>query len=59
MQKTISFDGRWMRMAVLGLCLAGAAISLAACNTVAGVGKDVKNTGQATTNAAQSVQQKL
>ncbi|GAB0117376.1 hypothetical protein [Acidisoma sp. 7E03] len=59
MTKAMRLDGRMMRVALMGLMLAGAAISLSACNTVAGAGQDVKNTGQATTDAAQSVQQKM
>lgn len=59
MTKAMRLDGRVMRVALMGLMLAGAAISLSACNTVAGAGQDVKNTGQATTNAAQDVQQKM
>lgn len=59
MTKAVAIDGRFMRVALLGLALAGAAISLAGCNTVAGAGKDIKNTGQATTHAAQNVQQKM
>jgi entericidin B len=42
-----------------GLLLAGAVISLSACNTVKGAGQDVSSAGSATTNAASSVQQKM
>jgi len=59
MTKVMRLDGTFLRTAMIGLLLAGAAISLSACNTVAGAGQDVKNTGQATTNAADSVQQKM
>lgn len=59
MTKAMRLDGTILRATMLGLLLAGAAISLSACNTVAGAGQDVKNTGQATTNAAQDVQQKM
>lgn len=52
-------DGTFLRATMMGLLLLGAAISLSACNTVAGAGQDVKNTGQATTNAADNVQQKM
>lgn len=34
------------------LLLAGAALALAACNTVAGLGKDVESVGKATQNVA-------
>jgi entericidin B len=59
MTKAMRLDGTFMRAAMMGLLLAGAAVSLSACNTVAGAGQDVKNTGQATTNAADTVQQKM
>ncbi|HTI02601.1 MAG TPA: entericidin A/B family lipoprotein [Acidisoma sp.] len=59
MTKVMRLDGTFLRTAMIGLLLAGAAISLSACNTVAGAGQDVKNTGQATTNAADNVQQKM
>jgi predicted small secreted protein len=39
------------KMAALAI-LAGFAVSLTACNTVEGAGKDVKATGQAIENAA-------
>jgi len=45
---------------VLGLtALLGVAITVAGCNTVAGVGQDVKATGQGVENAAKNVQKKL
>jgi predicted small secreted protein len=59
MTKAIRFDSSMLRAALVGLLLAGAALSLSACNTVAGAGKDVSNAGSATTNAASSVQQKM
>jgi predicted small secreted protein len=59
MTKAIRFDSSLLRAGLVGLLLAGAALSLSACNTVAGAGKDVSNTGQATSNAANSVQQKM
>ncbi len=39
--------------------LAGAATMLSACNTTAGLGQDVSNTGHAVTNGAERVQQKM
>lgn len=59
MTKALRLDFTLLRAAMLGVVLAGTAIGLSACNTVAGAGQDVKNTGQATTNAAQDVQQKM
>jgi predicted small secreted protein len=41
------------------LALAGLALGLAACNTVEGVGKDVKATGQGIENAAKDVSKKM
>lgn len=59
MTKALRLDGTFVRATMMGLLLAGAAVSLSGCNTVAGAGQDVKNTGQATTNAATDVQQKM
>ena len=39
--------------------LAGAATTLSACNTTAGVGEDVSATGHAVTNSAEKVKQGL
>lgn len=41
-------------MALIGLSV----LSLSACNTIEGVGKDVKATGQAVENAAKSAKPK-
>ncbi|HEY2133181.1 MAG TPA: entericidin A/B family lipoprotein [Acetobacteraceae bacterium] len=41
------------------LLLAGAAASLSACNTTAGVGKDVSATGNAVTNTAEKAKSGL
>jgi entericidin B len=41
------------------LLLAGVAASLSACNTTAGVGKDVSATGNAVTNSADKVKSGL
>jgi predicted small secreted protein len=47
-------QGAMMKKTVLSLLLmALAALSLSACNTVAGVGQDLKAGGQAITNAAE------
>ena len=59
MTKAIHLDTGLLRAALLGMLLAGAALSLSACNTVNGAGKDVSNAGAATSNAATSVQQKM
>ncbi|MCB8880707.1 entericidin A/B family lipoprotein [Acidisoma cellulosilytica] len=59
MTKAIRFDSSLLRAAMVGLLLAGAALSLSACNTVNGAGKDVSNAGAATSNTATDVQQKL
>ncbi len=59
MTKAIRLDSAYVRAAFMGLLLAGAALSLSACNTVGGAGKDISNAGTATTNTAASVQQKL
>jgi entericidin B len=37
--------------------LTGAALALSACNTTAGLGQDVSNTGHAVTNSAEKVKQ--
>jgi predicted small secreted protein len=59
MTKAIRLDSTYARAALTGLLLAGAVLSLSACNTVAGAGKDVSNVGTATTNTASTVQQKM
>jgi entericidin B len=41
------------------LLLAGAAASLSACNTTAGVGQDVSATGHAVTNTAEKAKNSL
>jgi predicted small secreted protein len=41
------------------VAILGAAFALTACNTVAGVGQDVKATGQGVTDAAKDVQKKM
>jgi entericidin B len=53
-----------IRMSIAGsmlvvFVLAGAAITLSACNTTAGVGEDVSATGHAVTNSAEKVKQGL
>ena len=45
-------SNRAVRFAVLAAALAPLGLSLAACNTTAGLGQDVKHTGQAITNSA-------
>ena len=59
MTKAIRFDSSLLRAAAIGLLLAGATLSLSACNTVKGAGQDVSSAGNATTTAASSVQQKM
>lgn len=59
MTKSIRFDSSVLRAALAGLLLAGAVLSLSACNTVKGAGQDVSATGKATSNAATAVQQKM
>jgi predicted small secreted protein len=59
MTKAIQLNSNVMRAALTGLLLAGAVLSLSACNTVNGAGKDISNAGTATSNTATSVQQKL
>jgi predicted small secreted protein len=59
MAKAIRLDTAYMRAALTGLLLAGAVLSLSACNTVNGAGKDISNAGTATSNTAATVQQKL
>jgi predicted small secreted protein len=46
-------------MIVTLLALAGATITLSACNTTAGAGKDVSAAGQAVTNTADKVKNGL
>jgi predicted small secreted protein len=49
-----------LRRASIALAVVAAStLGLAACNTVAGAGKDVSNAGSAISNTAQSVQQKM
>lgn len=43
---TSNLIGKWVRFTVGAGAIAGLALSLAACNTVEGVGKDVKSTGK-------------
>ena len=59
MTKAIGVNAGYMRAALTGLVLAGAVLSLSACNTVHGAGKDISNAGTATSNTASNVQQKL
>lgn len=59
MTKAIRFDSSLLRAAIMGVVLAGAALSLSACNTVHGAGQDVSSAGNATSTAATSVQQKM
>jgi entericidin B len=59
MTTTIRLDRNSLRAALTGLLLAGAVMSLSACNTVKGAGQDISNTGTATSNTAAAVQQKL
>ncbi len=59
MTKAIRFDSSLLRAAMIGVLLAGATLSLSACNTVKGAGQDVSSAGNATTTAASSVQQKM
>jgi predicted small secreted protein len=40
---------------LLILCLAGAALATAACNTVAGAGRDISSAGKAVTKTAKDV----
>ncbi len=49
----------WVRLLLTLVLTAAATAGLAACNTVAGAGKDVSNTGTAISNTAQTVQQKM
>ena len=48
-----------MKPIVACAMLSAAALGLVACNTVAGAGKDVSNTGTAITHTAHSVEQKM
>ena len=59
MTKTVRLNSVYARAALTGILLAGAALSLSACNTVHGAGKDISNAGTATSNTASAVQQKL
>jgi predicted small secreted protein len=59
MARAIRLDTTYIRAALTGLLLAGAVLSLSACNTVNGAGKDISNAGTATSNTAATVQQKL
>lgn len=47
-----------MKKSITALLLALGMLSLAACNTMEGVGKDVKATGSAVENAAQDAKPK-
>jgi len=47
-----------MRAALLMALIGLSALSLSACNTIEGVGKDVKATGQAVENAAKGAKPK-
>jgi predicted small secreted protein len=47
-----------MKRLVAGVVLAGFALALAGCNTVEGVGKDIKATGAAVERAADNVRKK-
>jgi predicted small secreted protein len=59
MTKAVQLNSTYMRAALTGLLFAGAVLSLSACNTVHGAGKDISNAGTATSNTATQVQQKL
>ena len=59
MTKAVRLASSFVRATVTGVLLAGAVLSLSACNTVHGAGKDISNAGAATSNTASSVQQKL
>jgi predicted small secreted protein len=59
MTKSIRLQSTYLRAALTGLLLAGAVLSLSACNTVSGAGKDISNAGTATSDTAATVQQKL
>ena len=48
-----------MKKVLAVILLLDLACSVTACNTVAGVGQDVKATGQGVENAARDVQKKL
>jgi predicted small secreted protein len=48
-----------LRALVLTALLAVSSLSLAACNTTAGVGQDVSATGKAVTNTAEKVKSGL
>ena len=48
-----------VRVALLGALLVAATVSLAGCNTTAGVGQDVSATGHAVTNSAEKVKSGL
>jgi predicted small secreted protein len=58
--RKLSFPSRSSARLLIALALLStAAVGLAACNTVAGAGKDVSNAGSAISNTAQNVQQKM
>jgi predicted small secreted protein len=63
MTKAIHQNRAYLRGAFAALLLAGAVLSLSACNTVNGAGKDLSNAGTATGSAvsttATTVQQKM
>ncbi len=50
---------RTLNRATLIALAAASALASAACNTVAGVGRDVENVGQAVTDAAEETEDKL
>jgi entericidin B len=47
------------RLAMAALLITGAALPLAACNTMSGMGQDVSAGGNAVTKGAQDVKQKM
>ena len=63
MTKAMQSNTSLIRSAFAALLLVGAVISLSACNTVNGAGKDLSNAGNATgtavSNTASTVQQKM
>jgi predicted small secreted protein len=50
---------RTLNRATLIALAAASALASAACNTVAGAGRDLENAGQAVTDAADETQQEL
>jgi predicted small secreted protein len=57
MTKAIAFPK--FRMLAMLLALGATGFALSACNTTAGVGKDVSATGNAVTDTAKDVQKKM